>query len=81
MNENEIYKAPHSVFPVIWRLGLEYHSYKSSVNNFLIIVVIFSSIMISQSWKEMFYKGPQKPSAHAVKISVLPYCYAQQEWN
>lgn len=55
VNENEICKALDSVFPVIQCLGQGYHSYKSCVSNFLIMIC--SSTKISQSWKEIFIQG------------------------
>lgn len=37
-------------------------------------------IQVENNVKFIFLR-PQKPSAHAMKISVLPFCYIQQEWN
>lgn len=50
-------QALDSVFPVIQCLGQGYHSYKSCVSNFLIIVKIFSNTKVSLRCKEIFIKG------------------------
>lgn len=57
VNENEIRKALDSVFPVIQCLGQGFHSYKSSVSNFLIIVMILAVLIYLKVGRKFLLKA------------------------